>query len=173
MSSGALRLAEAIAEALVALDHTDDYVRGFGAEMSDLEDWEQDSARNAAKDVLKVIAPIIGDLQTSEGDLIADSLRIQIARLHGEKEAAEQAAREILKERNGWARELADMRDERDTARTERDQQRDQRLASEVENLNRIVTLELAIEQFLDTHSSDRFTARGIEQLNNVLDEDD
>lgn len=44
---------ERAAEVLISLDHTDDYIRAFGAEMSELEDWEANAARHAARLILE------------------------------------------------------------------------------------------------------------------------
>jgi chromosome segregation ATPase len=48
-----------------------------------------------------------------------EDLQRQLAEAVGQAEAAKQATREIMAERNTWARQLADMRDERETARDE------------------------------------------------------
>lgn len=54
-----------------------------------------------------------------------EDLQRQLAEAVGQTEAAKQAAREIMAERNTWARQLADMRDERDTAREETEKERE------------------------------------------------
>lgn len=46
---------ERAAEVLVGLDHTDDYIRGFGATLDELEDWEADSARAAVREILEAV----------------------------------------------------------------------------------------------------------------------
>lgn len=46
---------EAIAAVLVQLDHVDDWSRGFGAELSELDDWEQGSARGAAQSIIDAV----------------------------------------------------------------------------------------------------------------------
>lgn len=74
----------------------------------------------------------VGEYQAREATLIAEPLRRQVEDLQrqlaeatGQAEAAKQAAREIMAERNTWARQLADMRDERDTAREETEKVRE------------------------------------------------
>lgn len=46
---------EALAGVLVQLDHTDDYVRAFGATLDELDEWERNSARDAARDLLAAL----------------------------------------------------------------------------------------------------------------------
>lgn len=45
----------AIASVLVQLDHTDDYVRAFGATLDELEGWERESALSAADEILAAL----------------------------------------------------------------------------------------------------------------------
>lgn len=108
-----------------------------------------------------------------DGDMIP-VLRQEIARLSGELEAAKQTAREILQERNGWARELADMRDERDTARESLDNFRT--LAAERENsdLARQVELEGAMREMIEEYDRSfvDWCPVGIDKMREVLDDD-
>lgn len=74
----------------------------------------------------------VGEYQAREAELISAPLRRQVADLQrqlaettGQVEVAQQAAREIMAERNTWARQLADMRDERNTAREETEKARE------------------------------------------------
>lgn len=75
-----------------------------------------------------------GIWETEAADLLQDRTRAetqvndlqrQLAEAVGQTEAAKQATREIMAERNTWARQLADMRDERDTAREETEKERE------------------------------------------------
>lgn len=43
------------AEVLVGLDHTDDYIRGFGTTLEDLAGWEADAARSDARKILEAV----------------------------------------------------------------------------------------------------------------------
>lgn len=72
-------------------------------------------------------------------------LQRQLAEAVGQAEAAKQATREIMGERNTWARQLADMRDERDTARDEASTQRGQRITVEVNLDNLTIEIERLI----------------------------
>jgi hypothetical protein len=51
---------------LVSLDHTDDWVRGFGATVEELDTWEQDALRGVAMEILAVI-------EESNGDYVEES----------------------------------------------------------------------------------------------------
>lgn len=102
-------------------------------------------------------------------------LQQEVARLSGELEAAKQAAREIMAERNTWARELADMRDERDTARDEFDKVRTLWAESDNNSIARQVALEGAIQQVLEIGYKNLFQEdlnKALRNLRRVLDDD-
>lgn len=75
-------------------------------------------------------------------------LQRQLAEAVGQAEAAKQATREIMAERNTWARQLADMRDERNTARDEASTQRDRAISLSVDHDNMCVAVERVIEEW-------------------------
>jgi chromosome segregation ATPase len=77
-----------------------------------------------------------------------EDLQRQLAEAVGQAEAAKQATREIMAERNTWARQLADMRDERETARDEASTQRGQRITVEVDHDNLVIEIERVIEEW-------------------------
>lgn len=101
----------------------------------------------ADDDVLDVISAVERLAATSLQHQVED-LQRQLAEAAGQIEAAKQATREIMAERNTWARQLADMRDERNTARDEAERQRG--LASEmsVDRDNLCVEIERVIEEW-------------------------
>lgn len=45
---------EIIATLLIGLDHIDDYNRGFGAELAELDDWEANAARAEARRIIEI-----------------------------------------------------------------------------------------------------------------------
>ena len=97
----------------------------------------------------------VGEYQAREATLIAEPLRRQVEDLQrqlaeatGQAEAAKQATREIMAERNTWARQLADMRDERETAREEASTQRDRYISTSVDRDNLVVEIERQIESW-------------------------
>jgi len=101
-------------------------------------------------------------------------LQLTIARLEGEREAAQQATREIMKERNTWARELADMRGERDDARENLDNLRSLAAEQQGFDLARIVNLEGVIRDFLEEYEAscpDRWPG-GINKMRGALEDD-
>jgi chromosome segregation ATPase len=85
---------------------------------------------------VKHLAPQVEDLQR------------QLAEAVGQAEAAKQATREIMAERNTWARQLADMRDERNTARNEAERQRGLASEASVDRDNLCVAVERVIEEW-------------------------
>lgn len=74
----------------------------------------------------------------------------------------------IMRERNSWARELADMRDERDTARTEFETFK----ANQTDALDwataRIANLEVAIERVLESVKPTGDPAETLAQIRNL-----
>jgi hypothetical protein len=46
---------ERVMDILVQLDHTDDWVRGFGATVDELDDWERDALRSVAAEIVAVV----------------------------------------------------------------------------------------------------------------------
>jgi chromosome segregation ATPase len=77
-----------------------------------------------------------------------EDLQRQLAEAVGQAEAAKQATREIMAERNTWARQLADMRDERNTARNEAERQRGLASEASVDRDNLCVAVERVIEEW-------------------------
>lgn len=78
-----------------------------------------------------------------------EDLQRQLAEAVGQAEAAKQATREIMTERNTWARQLADMRDERETAREETEKAREMlSIAS-----NNRDNLHLAVERLAEAYA--------------------
>lgn len=57
---------ERLAEHLIGLDHTDDFIRGFGAEMSELDDWEADVARREAREIITLVLDTLGIFAVSK-----------------------------------------------------------------------------------------------------------
>jgi chromosome segregation ATPase len=98
-------------------------------------------------DVLDVIAAVKHLAATSLQRQVED-LQRQLAEATGQAEAAKQATREIMGERNTWARQLADMRDERNTARDEANTQRDRYISTIVDRDNLCVEIERVIEEW-------------------------
>lgn len=83
-----------------------------------------------------------------------EDLQRQLAIATGQVEAAKQATREIMAERNTWARQLADSRDERETAREEARQAREtlSMVSNDRDNLH--ATMETLAEDYANSHSS-------------------
>jgi chromosome segregation ATPase len=98
-------------------------------------------------DVLDVIAAVKHLAATSLQRQV-EYLQRQLAEATGQAEAAKQATREIMGERNTWARQLADMRDERNTARDEANTQRDRYISTIVDRDNLCVEIERVIEEW-------------------------
>jgi chromosome segregation ATPase len=96
-------------------------------------------------DVLDVIAAVKHLAATSLQRQVED-LQRQLAEATGQAEAAKQATREIMAERNTWARQLADMRDERNTAREETERQRGLTSIASTDRDN----LHIAIEELIE-----------------------
>lgn len=116
-----------------------------GVTFERLDRMEKEYADN--DDVLDVIDAVRHLAATSLQRQVED-LQRQLAEAVGQAEAAKQATREIMGERNTWARQLADMRDERDTARTDADTQRGQRITVEVDRDNLVIEIERQIESW-------------------------
>ncbi|MFS0885232.1 hypothetical protein [Aeromicrobium sp. 179-A 4D2 NHS] len=57
---------EVLAGHLIGLDHTDDFIRGFGAEMSELDDWEADAARREAREIISLVLDTLGIVTASK-----------------------------------------------------------------------------------------------------------
>lgn len=101
----------------------------------------------------------VGEYQAREARLVSEPLRLKVERLEtqvedlqrqlaeatGQTEAAKQATREIMAERNTWARQLADMRDERNTAREETEKARELAAIASTDRDN----LHIAIEEVI------------------------
>ena len=104
-----------------------------------------------------------------------DYLLHENERLEGELEAAKQAAREIMQERNTWARELADMRDERDAAREEFDKARTLWAENDSNSIARIVALEGAMREMIEEYDRSfvDWWPTGIDKMREVLNDDD
>lgn len=107
---------------------------------------------------------------------IIEGLQQETARLEGERRAAQQAAREILGERNTWARQLADMRDERDAAWEEMEKARTLWAGRENDALAREVALEGVLRDFLAEYDNFRlpwdWKPNGIDKMRRVLNDD-
>jgi chromosome segregation ATPase len=88
------------------------------------------------------------DVKRTEAEAKVEDLQRQLAEAVGQAEAAKQATREIMGERNTWARQLADMRDERNTARNEAERQRGLASEASVDRDNLCVAVERVIEEW-------------------------
>ena len=101
----------------------------------------------------------VGEYQAREARLISEPLRRQVEDLQrqlaeaaGQIEAAKQATREIMAERNTWARQLADAMDERQTALDEVDKARE--LASIASNDRD--SLHIAVEELAQDYTNNK-----------------
>lgn len=107
-------------------------------------EWERLTSR---------VAEMIQKSSTSLETQVED-LQRQLAEATGQTEAAKQGTREIMAERNTWARQLADMRDERDTAREETEKAREMYSLVSNDRDNLHIAMDTLAEGYANSHGS-------------------